>query len=72
MKVSIRILQALVSELEGDWRLSITMGGLAVVSLHWMEWTGMGSEPEHEIVFRGEPSDAFDWLCKRVNGDEHE
>lgn len=61
------VLRALLSELPGTWRMSVTRGGNVSISLHWMEWTGMGSEEEREIAFFGPREDVFRWLCKRVN-----
>ena len=64
------VLQSLLDTKEifkGEWRLNFSKSGKVEIWLYWKEWNGMGSELEMELVFRGEPYDAFTYLCRRIN-----
>jgi hypothetical protein len=67
------VLNALLASLPvGDgsgWTWTNGGKGDIIVTQHWMEWTGMGSEPAREIMFIGPRDLAFIWLCRKVNQD---
>jgi hypothetical protein len=66
---SLALLHALAKEMPGRYAYKVSgslHGGDVTIERGALEWTGMGSEWQTEVVFHGSHSDAFVMLCRHV------